>query len=399
MKPGLWPGRFLFCPHHHSGDCSRRLCYSRPVGPAGRMAIASCAGTGPRRPGRSAGDERMEQTALRRLLGGAALGYIFQGAADAMDRAAEHHAAADGAAQPRCCPPSAPPFQIQRLFGMSVADLTVAGAVTRIIAWSRVAPARTVFVGDLVHAVSVKRHRAFAAAHAAADMVTPGGSALVWLSQRENTPLDRTLKGEDLVGPLVAAAAKEGRSLFLVGTSHKQLHPAARVLQREHRGLKVVGLYAPTGFERETPDRSQLFDVLKMTKPDIILVGLPTPEQEVWADAMANSVRHGVFVCVGEALSSTLGEPMSIPLWVEAYHFHRPWRFWLWLRREIWRITDVVWNFPALLNRHRRDRRDYTAALNRRALRKAMEAPFTQARRTARTADREAALKSTENDA
>ena len=341
----------------------------------------------------------MNQTALRRLLGGAALGYLLQGAANAMDRAAHHHADTDGPEKARCCPPSAPPFQIQRLFGMSVGDLTVAGAVTRIIAWSRIPPARTVFIGDLAHAVAIKRHRAVAAAHAAADMVTPGGRALIWLSKRENTPLDRTLKGEDLVEPLVAAAAKEARSLFLVGTSHKELHPAARSLQREHPGLQIAGLYVPPSLDREAPEQSQLFDVLRMTRPDIILVGLPSPDQEVWADAMANSIRHGVFVCVGEALNSTLAEPMAIPVWVDAYHFHRPWRFWLWLRREIWQTLDVAWSFPALLSRHRRDRRHYMAALNRRARRQAMEAPYTQIRREARDADREGALRAAENDA
>ncbi|MEM6849249.1 MAG: hypothetical protein AAF580_14475 [Pseudomonadota bacterium] len=39
------------------------------------------------------------------------------------------------------------------------------------------------------------------------------------------------------------------------------------------------------------------------------------------------------------------------------------------------------------------------AALNRRALRQAMEAPYTHTGRAARTADREVALKAAENDA
>ncbi|MEM6849250.1 MAG: WecB/TagA/CpsF family glycosyltransferase [Pseudomonadota bacterium] len=104
---------------------------------------------------------------------------------------------------------------------------------------------------------------------------------------------------------------------------------APRTLQSDHPGLQLVGLYVPTSLDREAPDRSQLCDILQMTRPDIILVGLSTPDQEVWADAMANSTRHGVFVCVGEALNITLAEPVPVPVWANASHVYRPWRFWL----------------------------------------------------------------------
>lgn len=337
----------------------------------------------------------MNERLVRRLIGGAALAYVLQGAAGVLGRAAADAevAAVRGEPRPRntCGLPEAPPFRTQRLFGMSVADVTSTGAITRIIAWSQQTPARTIFTANLDHALKLTQDPVFARAYAAADMVTADGQPLVRLSRHENTPLDGVVTGSDLIKPLAAAAAREGRSIFLFGSTHDRLHKAAEALKDENPNLSFAGLYAPPmGFEQDEATRAEVLHILRTVRPDIVLVALGAPKQEIWAHEMANSVRHGVFVCIGAGLDFLSGETVRAPGWTRQIGMEWLWRALTEPRRLGPRYARIIWHLPALYRRHKRDRAAHAAAERRAAIARAEQAPFADLRAAARREDRAA---------
>src|SRR5262249_17040182 len=63
-----------------------------------------------------------------------------------------------------------------------------------------------------------------------ASLVVADGMPLIWASRLQGTPLPERVAGSDLVSSLAAAAAANGRSLFLLGGNPGAADGAARVL-------------------------------------------------------------------------------------------------------------------------------------------------------------------------
>ena len=292
----------------------------------------------------------MENAPLRRAYAGILLAAALYGAPRrAAALAAKGRPAtrrqSDPAPKPRrrrATEPSVPPLSKRRLFGLDVADVMLDEAVARIIAWSREVPARTVATAHMGHAIALRRDRVFARAMGEADLVLGGARPFLWVSGDEGGELRSLIRGEDLVEPLAAEAARAGRSLFLFGPTMSGLHQVAKGLKRRHPRLELVGAYAPPdGFERDPEVHREILSMIRTARPDIILVAMAAPDGEVWANGMADAVRHGVFVTVGRDLGTA--------------------------RTGSGALT-TLFALPSLYVAHRADRAEHGAAERRRAI-------------------------------
>ncbi|RAI03456.1 hypothetical protein DLJ53_02810 [Acuticoccus sediminis] len=262
-----------------------------------------------------------------------------------------------------------PPFPKQRLFGVSVAAITFNQAIERIIAWSRTTPARTVVTTNLDHVMKLRSDPLFRLCYEEADLVTADGMPFVWLAKHEGEPLKERVTGSDLVEPLVAAAAREGRSVFLFGSTMDRLHGAAKILKERYPQLEFRGAYAPPfGFERDPDLHAEVLEILRTARPDIVLVALGAPKQEVWSRAMSHAVRHGVFVCIGGALDFLSGEIRRAPPFMRRTGTEWLWRAFTEPRRLGPRYVKIIWALPSLYRMHKSDRARYDALLRQQAI-------------------------------
>ncbi|XWN31955.1 MAG: WecB/TagA/CpsF family glycosyltransferase [Devosia sp.] len=253
---------------------------------------------------------------------------------------------------------SLPPLEWHVLFGVPVARVSVHKAVQRIVSWSGAVPARTVIATNLDHIMALRADAPFKRAYRRAGLITAGSRAFVRLSKEQRKPLPERIAATDLVQPLMAGAAIAGRSVFFFGSHLDVLHDAARQLKRMFPKLDVRGVYAPPpGFERDPDGSDEVLTLLRIARPDIVLVALPTPHQEIWSDGMADKVRHGVFVNVGDALDRLVGvETIKKPESVEAAGLG-----WLWSAvghsaRHAPRTTRRLMALPGLYAHHYDDR-------------------------------------------
>ena len=262
-----------------------------------------------------------------------------------------------------------PPITTQRLFGASVANLDLEGVVERIIAWSDETPARTVITSNLDHAYKLRRDPLFRKAYQSADLITADGMPFVWLSRHEGTPLTERVAGSDLVGPLTSAAAEAGRSVFLFGTTVERLHLAAKQLAAANPKLKLAGVYAPPfGFERDPVVYQEMIEIIRAARPDIVFVALGAPKQEIFAQGVADSVRHGVFVSIGASLDFLSKKVRRAPRWVSKLGLEWVFRMIREPRRLGPRYARIIMDLPFILRDHKRDRRAHREQERRKAL-------------------------------
>ena len=151
-----------------------------------------------------------------------------------------------------------------------------------------------------------------------ADLVLPDGMPLLWASRVQGTPLPERVAGSELIFTLTAAAAKAGRSVYLLGGNPCSAERAAVRLQEINPALRMAGTHCPPyGFEKNPAQLRELTDGLLAAQPDIAFVGLGFPKQERLIETLRPLLPQTWFLGVGVSFSFVAGEIKRAPLWVQ----------------------------------------------------------------------------------
>jgi N-acetylglucosaminyldiphosphoundecaprenol N-acetyl-beta-D-mannosaminyltransferase len=171
---------------------------------------------------------------------------------------------------------------------------------------------------------------------ALADLVVADGQPLVWASRLQGTPLPERVAGSNLIWSLSEAAARAGRSIFLLGGDPGAAELAHQHLQTRAAELRVAGLCCPPyGFEHDPGQRARIVEQLRLAAPDIVFVGLGFPKQERLIGELRPQLPRAWFVSVGVSINFAAGLVPRAPTWMhglglEWLHrlFEEPRRLW-----------------------------------------------------------------------
>jgi len=153
-----------------------------------------------------------------------------------------------------------------------------------------------------------------------ASLVVADGMPVVWASRLQGTPLPQRVAGSDLISSLSAAAAKEGRSIFLLGGEPGTADAAARVLTSRSPNLKIAGMLCPPiGFEKNIIEMGKIIETLQAARPDIVYVALGSPKQEQLIDRLRRLLPQTWWLGVGVSFSFLCGDVKRAPLWMRKY--------------------------------------------------------------------------------
>lgn len=150
-----------------------------------------------------------------------------------------------------------------------------------------------------------------------ADISVADGAPVVWASRIAGAPVPARVTGADLLWSLAAAAARDGRSVYLLGGEPGVPERAAAVLERTCPGLKVAGTCSPPlGFERDPEELRRCLEGLLAAAPDIVFVGLGFPKQENLISEFAGRLPGTWWLGCGAALPFAAGELRRAPSWM-----------------------------------------------------------------------------------
>ncbi|HEY4069435.1 MAG TPA: WecB/TagA/CpsF family glycosyltransferase, partial [Burkholderiaceae bacterium] len=126
-------------------------------------------------------------------------------------------------------------------------------------------------------------------------------------------PFPDNLNGTDLTAQLLALLDRP-TSLFLIGSAPGIAEQAGEQLERKFPQVKTVG--AHHGFF--TPDEGdQLVDRIRDAKPDLVLLGMGNPRQELWA-AEIRGRTDALIMCVGAYLDYASGSIRRAPRFIRS---------------------------------------------------------------------------------
>jgi N-acetylglucosaminyldiphosphoundecaprenol N-acetyl-beta-D-mannosaminyltransferase len=194
-----------------------------------------------------------------------------------------------------------------------------------------------------------------------AELVIPDGAGIVfylWLQGKKTQRCPGIELAETLLRRSVAATVSQTAtssdpsqpySIFFYGGSPGVSQTAAEVWQRRLPGLAIAG--TQHGY-LSTEEQASLRQTLKTLHPDIILVGLGVPRQELWIAENRHLCPNAIWIGVGGSFDIWAGTKTRAPQWLRnnslewIYRLYQePWRWrrMLALPKFAWRALIYSW--------------------------------------------------------
>jgi N-acetylglucosaminyldiphosphoundecaprenol N-acetyl-beta-D-mannosaminyltransferase len=208
-----------------------------------------------------------------------------------------------------------------QLFGMVVDAVREDEAVERILRLIKRPDGTLHFVvTPNVHpALLYQRDAAFRAAYENASMVLVDGAPLVWASWFFGVGVPARVAGSDLIPALLGSAQRLGRdmAIYLLGAGPGVAELAAKTTEEQYQGVRVCGAYGPPlGFEHDQQENARILAGIEAARPDVLIVGLGAPKQELWVSRHHDALKVPVALCAGATIDFLAGEKARAPVWM-----------------------------------------------------------------------------------
>ncbi|TWT94082.1 putative N-acetylmannosaminyltransferase [Botrimarina colliarenosi] len=254
---------------------------------------------------------------------------------------------------------ASPTDQVQ-LFGMTIDRLNLQQATDRVLGWAlddaATGPCRYVVTPNVDHAVMFQHDGRLRNAYRNAAMVVADGAPLVAVSRLLGKRLPERVAGSDLAPGLIAAASAASLSgerrmrVFLLGAGPGVADRAAFRIGQQWPGVDTVGTYCPPlGFEKDDAENERILQRIADAAPDVVLIGLGAPKQELWVARFHDRIPARVALCVGATIDFLAGEKKRSPAWMQRNGLEWLHRLASEPRRLAARYARDAWVFPQLV--------------------------------------------------
>jgi len=242
---------------------------------------------------------------------------------------------------------------------MKIDAIDMTAAVAEVSAWCA-APqgkrCRYVVTPNVDHAVMFQTDADLQASYAGATLVLADGAPVVLASRLLKKRLPERVAGSDLVPALFEFASRhsaEGAKplrVFLLGAAPGVAERAAEVIHQRWSGVEVVGtLSPPMGFQDDDRENDRILQAVAECQPDLVLIGLGAPKQELWIGRHADRLQAKAALCIGATIDFLAGEKSRAPVILQKLGLEWIHRMATEPRRLAGRYARDAWVFPRLV--------------------------------------------------
>jgi N-acetylglucosaminyldiphosphoundecaprenol N-acetyl-beta-D-mannosaminyltransferase len=272
-----------------------------------------------------------------------------------------------------------------QLFGMQIDALRMSETVAQLLNWTAQPDGSCHYVvtPNVDHAVMYQEHAGLRAAYADAGLVLADGFPVLVASKLLRRGIPERVPGSDLVPALfetvqqlalcpgatgsASAEADLGRSsqntggasgtqkecklrVYLLGAAPGVAERAAQKIVERWSAVEIVGTYSPPmGFEKDEAENERILEKIATARPDVLVVGLGAPKQELWVHAHCKRIAAPVALCVGATIDFLADEKPRAPVWMRRVGLEWAHRLASEPRRLAKRYLRDAWIFPRLI--------------------------------------------------
>jgi N-acetylglucosaminyldiphosphoundecaprenol N-acetyl-beta-D-mannosaminyltransferase len=241
------------------------------------------------------------------------------------------------------------------VFGVKIDPLRMDQAVQQVLAWTRQPDGlcRYVVTPNVDHIVMLQHHRELQEAYCDAGLVLADGAPVLWAASCVGKRLPERVAGSDLVPALFSAVSPaQPLRIYLLGAGPGVAEKAAERIQRQWPGVEVVGTYSPPlGFEMQHGENANILARIAHVRPDLLVVGLGAPKQELWVHQHRSQIEAAAVLCVGATIDFLAGEKRRAPRWMRMVGLEWLHRVCSEPKRLARRYARDAWLFPQIVAR------------------------------------------------
>jgi N-acetylglucosaminyldiphosphoundecaprenol N-acetyl-beta-D-mannosaminyltransferase len=149
-----------------------------------------------------------------------------------------------------------------------------------------------------------------------ASVINADGMSVVWASRLLGSPLPERVAGIDLMQRLVAWAAANRRSIYLLGATSAVVDEVSLRLVATNPGLKVAG--HRNGYWSSEEEEAVVTDIAE-TGADLLFVALPSPAKELFVNRHRDRLNVSLVMGVGGSFDVVSGLIRRAPRWVQKF--------------------------------------------------------------------------------
>jgi len=151
-----------------------------------------------------------------------------------------------------------------------------------------------------------------------ADYVLCDGVPVKWASEFLGTPIKERITGLDVLPRIFPFAAERNFTVFLLGASPGVAETIKIKMEAKYPSVKIVGTFVPpfrAVFSDE--ENKQMIDAINAVKPDMLLVSLTAPKQDIWIAENLSTLNTHLAIGIGGAFEVAAGMIKRAPMWMQ----------------------------------------------------------------------------------
>lgn len=147
-----------------------------------------------------------------------------------------------------------------------------------------------------------------------AELCVADGMGVVWAARGLGISVPQRVTGIDTMHALLHACAIEGLRPYLLGATSEVIDEAVKKLQHRYPTLQLAG-WQHGYFSDE--QEAQILETLQGSRADCLIVGLPTPRQDLFLSRVQAKLEIPFLMGVGGSFDVLAGRLRRAPLWMQ----------------------------------------------------------------------------------
>jgi N-acetylglucosaminyldiphosphoundecaprenol N-acetyl-beta-D-mannosaminyltransferase len=162
--------------------------------------------------------------------------------------------------------------------------------------------------------VQLKADPDLARAYNNADLINIDGMSMVWALRFLGYDVPERVACPDLAREVMSLAERNNFSLYLLGATEKNLRAAVANIKTIQPKLRISG-FRNGYFHPE--DEESIVRMINGSKSDILFLGMPSPQKEVFVEKYKSQLRVKYILGVGGFFDILSGSIKRAPVWMQ----------------------------------------------------------------------------------
>ena len=146
------------------------------------------------------------------------------------------------------------------------------------------------------------------------DLINIDGMAMVWALRFLGYKVPERVACPDLAEDILVLANKYNYRIFLFGAEEKSLLKSIKNIKVNFPNLHISG-YRNGYYKPE--DEDSIVKMIQNARPDILFLGMPSPQKELFVEKYKDELQVKYFLGVGGLFDIISGKTKRAPIWMQ----------------------------------------------------------------------------------